>query len=99
WFHQPLVPKIGWGRTFFLGCIRATRKVLAKIQPDIVHGQGTERDCAISAVYSGFPNVLTIHGNMRVHANGDYKNSLYYRMAAVLEAHALRRTGGVVAIS
>jgi len=29
-----------------------------KIQPDIIHGQGTERDCAISAVLSSFPNVV-----------------------------------------
>jgi hypothetical protein len=29
-----------------------------------VHGQGTKRDCAISALLSGFPNVVTIRGNM-----------------------------------
>src|SRR5208282_5205162 len=64
WFHSLHVPKIGWLRTGYQGCIRAVRKKLKEIQPDIVHGQGTERDCAISAVFSGFPNVLTIHGNM-----------------------------------
>jgi hypothetical protein len=37
---------------------------LKDIQPDIVHGQGTERDCAIRAVFSGYPNVIPIHGNM-----------------------------------
>ena len=56
-FHSLVVPKIGWMRTLYQGCIRATRKKLREIQPDIVHGQGTELDCGISAVFSGFPNV------------------------------------------
>ena len=47
-FHSLLVPKIGWLRTGYQGCIRAVRKKLRAIQPDIVHGQGTERDCACS---------------------------------------------------
>jgi hypothetical protein len=55
------------------GCIRATRRRLRTLQPDLVHGQGTERDCALSAIFSGFPNVVTIHGNMaelaRTHRN------------------------------
>src|SRR5215471_14347587 len=64
-FHSLVVPKIGWMRTLFQGCIRATRKKIREIQPDVVHGQGTEADCSISAVFSGYPNVLTLHGNMR----------------------------------
>ncbi len=46
WFHQPIVPYIGWGRTAFAGCALAVRKLLKDLKPDIVHGQGTERDCA-----------------------------------------------------
>src|SRR5688572_31886508 len=46
WFHPLLVPKIGWLRTGYQGCIRAVRKKLRQLQPDVVHGQGTERDCA-----------------------------------------------------
>src|SRR5882757_7760563 len=64
WCHSLVVPKMGWMRTLYQGCIRVTRRKLQEIQPDIVHGQGTEKDCAISAIFSGFPNVLTIHGNM-----------------------------------
>lgn len=96
YYHQLRVPKLGWLRTGYQGCIRAVRKKLRQIRPDIVHGQGTERDCAISAVFSGFPNVLTIHGNMRAiapifHARfGDY-----YWLTAKLEGFALPRTGGV----
>ncbi len=100
WFHQPVVPHFGWGRSAFLGCAWAVRKLLHEIKPDIVHGQGTERDCAMAAVLSGFPNVLTIHGNMRIHAKRpETKGSFYYKMAAALESLCLRRTDGVVAIS
>src|SRR5580765_2442555 len=44
-FHSLCVPKVGWMTTLYQGCIRATRKKLREIQPDIVHGQGTELDC------------------------------------------------------
>ena len=40
-FHSLYVPKIGWMRTGYQGCIRAVRKKLTDLQPDIVHGQGT----------------------------------------------------------
>jgi len=64
WFHSLHVPKIGWLRTGYQGCIRAFRAKIKEIQPDLVHGQGTERDCALGAIFSGCPNVVTIHGNM-----------------------------------
>lgn len=100
WFHQAVVGNWGWGRTLFAGCIKATRSLIREINPDIVHGQGTERDCAISAVLSGFPNVLTLHGNMRVHAKrGENRHLAYYKLAAAMEGFCLRRTDGVVAIS
>jgi glycosyltransferase involved in cell wall biosynthesis len=99
YFHQPIVPKIGWGRSLFLGCAYAVRKLARRIGADIVHGQGTERDSAMAAVLSGYPNVLTIHGNMRVHASRAETRSLYYSIAARLETYALSRTDGLVAIS
>ena len=100
YFHQPYVPKLGWGRSLFLGCAWAVRRLMREIDPDIVHGQGTERDCAMAAVLSGYPNVLTIHGNMRVHAKrAEQKGNRYYKMAAAMETFCLKRTGGVVAIS
>ena len=96
WYHGLHVPKIGWMRTGYQGCIRAVRRKLQEIQPDIVHGQGTERDCAISAVFSGFPNVITIHGNMAELArlSGAGIGSFEW-LAARLENFTLRRTGGV----
>src|SRR2546425_3333354 len=96
WFHSLHVPKIGWLSTGYQGCIRAVRKQLQQIQPDIVHGQGTERDCAMCAVFSGFPNVITLHGNMvdvarvlRVPVGS------YQWLAARLETFCLQRTAGV----
>jgi len=96
WFHSILVPKIGWLRTLYQGCIRAIRRKLREIQPDIVHGIGTERDCAISAVFSGFPNVVTIQGNMAELARmARPRIGSYLWLAARLENFTLPRTCGV----
>jgi glycosyltransferase involved in cell wall biosynthesis len=96
WFHSLHVPQIGWMRTLYQGCVRATRKKLREIAPDIVHGQGTELDCGISAALSGYPNVITIHGNMAELARlfGARVGSFYW-LAGQLETFALKRTGGV----
>jgi glycosyltransferase involved in cell wall biosynthesis len=95
-FHSLVVPKFGWLRTGYQGCIRAVRSKLREIKPDLVHGQGTERDCAITAVFSGFPNVLTLHGNM-IDVARVLKSPIgsYQWLAARLETFALRRTSGV----
>src|SRR5277367_4226005 len=99
-FHSLVIPKIGWLRTSYLGCIRAVRKKLKEIRPDIVHGQGTERDCAISAVFSGFPNVLTLHGNMRLIAKIERARPFsFWWLAARLEAFTLPRSDGIVCIT
>jgi glycosyltransferase involved in cell wall biosynthesis len=99
-FHQPIVGKWGWAKSLFLGCAQATRNLLKEIQPDIVHGQGTERDCAMAAVLSGYPNIITLHGNMRIHARRpEHRKSIYHQLAAILETFCLKRTNGVVAIS
>jgi glycosyltransferase involved in cell wall biosynthesis len=99
-FHSVHAPKMGWLRTGYQGCIRAVRRRLKCIEPDIVHGQGTERDCAISAVFSGYPNVLTIHGNMRVIAElQKAKPFTFYWLAARLEQFTLPRSDGVVCIT
>jgi glycosyltransferase involved in cell wall biosynthesis len=100
YFHNVLVPRIGWMSSLYWGCILATRRKLREIQPDIVHGQGTERDCALSAVFSGFPNVLTIHGNMRLIAKVNRVPPLSYLwLAAQLEKLTIPRSQGVVCIT
>jgi glycosyltransferase involved in cell wall biosynthesis len=99
-YHAVNVPKIGWMRTLYQGCIRAARRKLREIRPDIVHGQGTERDCAISAVLSGFPSVLTIHGNIRLIArvNGVRPFSFLW-LSAKLERFTIPRADGIVCIT
>jgi glycosyltransferase involved in cell wall biosynthesis len=99
-YHALLVPKIGWMTTGYAGCIHAVRRRLRELQPDVVHGQGTERDCAITAVFSGFPNVLTIHGNMRIIAEVNRDRPFSYGwLNAHLEAFTIPRTHGVVCIT
>jgi glycosyltransferase involved in cell wall biosynthesis len=99
-FHSLHVPKIGWLRTGYQGCIRAVRRKLREIRPDIVHGQGTERDCAISAVFSGYPNVVTIHGKMTA-IEELHRSPVggYAWCAARLENFTLPRAGGIICIS
>jgi glycosyltransferase involved in cell wall biosynthesis len=100
YFHSLHVSKIGWMRTGYQGCIRAVRRKLREIRPDIVHGQGTERDCAISAVFSGYPNVLTIHGKMTEIAKiARAPFFTFHGLAARLENFTLPRTDGIICIS
>lgn len=100
WFHSVYVPKAGWMRTSYQGCIRAVRRQLKAFKPDIVHGQGTERECAVSAAFSKFPNVVTVHGNMRLIAEvNNAKPFSFFWLAAQLEKMTLPRTRGVVCIT
>ena len=96
YYHSLLVPKLGWLRTAYQGCIRAVRAKVRELDLDLVHGQGTERDCAIEAVFSGRPNLLTIHGNMRAVAQAIRAPWLsYHWFHAWLESFAIRRTDAV----
>jgi glycosyltransferase involved in cell wall biosynthesis len=100
YYHSVVVPKWGWMRGAYVGCIRAAGKKLRQIKPDIVHGQGTERDCSLSAVFSGFPNVLTVHGNMRLIARVNQARPFSFEwLAARLEGFTLPRADGVVCIT
>jgi glycosyltransferase involved in cell wall biosynthesis len=99
-FHSLYVPKIGWMRTLFQGCVRAIRKKLKEIQPAIVHGQGTEEAYSLAAALSGFPNVLTIHGNMRLIARLSKARVFSYPwLAARLEGWTIPRSQGVICIT
>jgi glycosyltransferase involved in cell wall biosynthesis len=100
YYHPLHVPNIGWLKTGYQGCVRAVRRKLREIQPNIVHGQGSERDCALCAALSGRPAVVTIHGVMRaIHELTGSKWLNYYWIARYLETFALRRVRGVIAIS
>jgi glycosyltransferase involved in cell wall biosynthesis len=95
-YHSVTMGKWGWLRGAYAGCILAVRKKLREIRPDIVHGQGTERYCAIAAAFSGRPNLITIHGNMSELARlFNARIGSFNWLAARLENITLRRTGGV----
>lgn len=99
-YHCLVVPKWGWLATGFSRCVMEIRRKLQALQPDIVHGQGTERYCALGAALSGFPNVVTIHGNMRMLARVNKARPFSYPwLMAGLEAFTLPRTGGIVCIT
>jgi glycosyltransferase involved in cell wall biosynthesis len=96
-FSSHRVSSIGWLKTCYQGCIRAARAALRKVAPDLVHGQGTERECALSAILSGFPSLITIHGNMDELARLSRAKPLTYAwFAARLENFALPRSRGVL---
>lgn len=100
WYHSLHVSNIGWLKTGYQGCIRAIRRKVRDLKPDIVHGQGTERECALGAVFSGFPNVLTIHGNMRIVARVNKARPFTFDwLAARLEAFTIPRSDGVICIT
>lgn len=99
-YHPVKIGKWGWMRGAYAGCVSAVRRKLREIRPDVVHGQGTERYCALSAVFSGFPNVLTIHGNMRLVAAVNKAPPFSFEwLAARLEGFTIPKSGGVVCIS
>jgi glycosyltransferase involved in cell wall biosynthesis len=99
-YHALHVPKLGWMRTGYAGCISAVRAAVRELRPDLVHGQGTERYCALSAVFSGRPAVLTLHGNMRAVARqlGARPFSFHW-LQARLESFTLPRANGVICLS
>jgi glycosyltransferase involved in cell wall biosynthesis len=97
WFHSLNVPKLGWMRTLYQGCVRAARKQFHEIQPDIVYGVGTEREGAVGAVFSGFPNVIAMAGNMGEQARlSRARPGSFYWLAAKMENFLLPRTDGVI---
>jgi len=100
WFHSLHVPKWGWLRSGYLGCVLAVRRKLKEIQPDLVHAHGTERDCAISAVLSPYPRLLTIHGNLRlIRKQVGFKPFSALWFQSFLEGIAVPRFDGVVCIT
>jgi len=83
-----------------LGRFFALKKYIRQLQPDVVHGQGTERESALVAAFSGFPSIVTLHGNFR-EIRKIFKAApfSYYWIAAHLETIALKRIDGIICIS
>jgi len=100
YFHSLHVPKIGWLRTGYQGCVSAIRKKLKEIQPDLVHAQGTERDCAISGAFAPYPRLLTIHGNLRlIKKQVGFKPFSAMWFQALIEGFVMPRFDGIICIT
>lgn len=100
WFHAEPVPKWGFLRTLHWGCHRAVSRMIRKIQPDIIHAQGTERWCAITSALQPYPKVLTIHGFLRmIDPLMKMKPRWYWKTQTILERLAIPRFDGVVCIT
>lgn len=100
WFHSLHVPKRGWLRTGYQGCVRAVRNKLQEIKPDLVHAQGTERDCALCAVLSPYPRLLTIHGNLRlIKKQVGFKPFSAMWFQCFIEGYVVPRFDGVICIT
>ncbi len=99
-YHAIKVPAWGFLKSSYLPCVFGIRRKLRELQPDVVHGQGTEAYYALAAAHSGFPNVITIHGNMRQVAKSiGAKPFSFYWLIAQLEAWTIRQAGGVVCLT
>jgi glycosyltransferase involved in cell wall biosynthesis len=61
-YHFLPLPKVGFLRTLHLGCFFSTRRLLQRLQPDLIHAHGTEAWCAIAGALLPFPKILTVHG-------------------------------------
>ncbi len=95
-YHSVLISRWAFLRTLYLPCVLKVRARLRRIRPDIVHGQGSERYQALAAVFSGYPNVMTIHGIMA--SSWGVLHSAptgFYWTTGQLERIALRKAGGV----
>ena len=92
-------PMPGMGAAL-LGRFLALRNAVRSWKPDVVHGQGTEREAGLVAAFSGLPSVLTLHGNFREIEKIFHARPLnYYWVAARLESLVLRRIQHVICIS
>jgi len=101
WYHPLFVPSWAFLRTLHHGPTLAVRGFLHReIKPDIVHSQGIEWWCGLAGALSGFPSVLTIHGNIRaILAKSILKPRAFWKLQALLGDFAIRRHSGVVCIS
>jgi glycosyltransferase involved in cell wall biosynthesis len=101
WYRPLFVHSWAFLRTLHLGPAIAVRRLLKqKIQPDVVHSQGIEWWCGLAGALSGYPSVLTIHGNIRAILRDSTLRPLsYWKLQALLGDFAIRRHSGVICIS
>jgi len=96
--YKPL-PIPGMGGPYLARTLALLRHI-KKTKPDLVHGQGTERESGMVAALCGRPSVLTLHGNFRAIAKTIHaKPFSYFGIAAMIERFCLPRVSGVHCLS
>lgn len=95
----PKFPRFEFARNFrtYQGCLNRT---LAEIKPDVVHAQGAT-DHAYTALRSGYPTVITVHGVQS--EDGKYQGTFLKRArqsiyARLIERYNLSHTRHLIAI-
>lgn len=87
-------------RSFYVGRLKALRKHLRSNRYDVVHGQGTERECGLAASLAHGASVITLHGNLaQIAKTLKAPRFSYFWTAALLETWAVKRASGVHCIS
>lgn len=97
--HYKPLPVPGMGGPYLARTFALLRHIKAT-KPDIVHGQGTERESGLVAALCGRPSVLTLHGNFReISKTIRAKPLSYFGVAAMIERFCLLRVSGVHCLS
>lgn len=87
-------------RSFYLGRLNALRKHLRSNHYDVVHGQGSERECGLAASLVPGASVITLHGNLtQIAKTLKAPRFSYFWTAALLETWSVKRVSGVHCIS
>lgn len=73
-------------------CVAAVRRILTEVQPDVVHGQGIDRQGEV-ATQLGLPSVVTVHGLVHIEARLAAK-SLSDKVKVLLFDAMVRRSLG-----
>lgn len=85
------LPFFGMGGPL-LGRTIALLRALHRLKPDVIHGQGTERESGLVAACSRRPSVLTLHGNLSEIAKSVAARAFsYFWTAAKIEQWVLPR--------
>jgi glycosyltransferase involved in cell wall biosynthesis len=86
--------------TFFAWMYFNARRLLEKIDPDVVHGIGTEHPYAAIAALSGRRWMITVHGVVNNYLRySPFEYGLYWRLIAVVEKRILRRAINIISIN
>lgn len=98
--HLLRVPRISGMPVAFLPRLLAIRRYVRKLGCDIVHGQGTEAGYAWMATWLGLPNVITVHGILRLtHAVSRPPTLSVEHIGRWVETATFKRVSNVIAIS